>query len=203
MRLTSRIRKLAEQAKALGRRSFRVGRRRECVGASWERVWELFLQAVPEESHGVMEEIIGHCEDYAKNGEPSRLPGGVTQPPRHGFLDWIVGLQEGWADLPETIPHVVLVAWRNDYVRRQKRAAEIFPWVGNGHGASAAICWRCVHCHMVLPNAAPTEGGYGACIFPCPVCGGREMQHMNFAKWGEFGNIEPAGFFRRGPQSAE
>jgi hypothetical protein len=81
------------------------------------------------------------------------------------------GLQDGWAELPETIPHAVLLAWRNGYANHPA-------------GSTPIPMWRCEDCRMVLPNCTPD--GFGPCITPCPVCGGERIGRMNLWAWGTF-----------------
>jgi hypothetical protein len=104
----------------------------------------------------LLDEIASQVEDYGSR-PPEFLFNGEPREMVHGFLDWLLGLRQGWASLPETVPHVVLLAWRNGYANHPANATPI-PF------------YRCEGCHMVLPNCTPD--GFGDFIRPCPVCNG-------------------------------
>jgi hypothetical protein len=117
-----------------------------------------------------VEDILSQIEEYHER-PPRELANGEMKQDVHGFVQWLCGLQDGWAELPETIPHVVLVAWRNGYANHPA-------------GSTPIPIRRCEDCRMVLPNC--TADGFGPCILPCPVCGGDRIGHMNLWAWGTF-----------------
>jgi hypothetical protein len=59
--------------------------------------------AIPSESYQLIEEIGQQIEEY--QSKPRRLlPNGEPADDIHGFLEWLQGLKDGWAELPEVIP---------------------------------------------------------------------------------------------------
>jgi hypothetical protein len=154
----------------------RVIRRRQCQNATWEELLQLVEESILPESWPVVENILAQIEEYQKR-PPSKLPNGELHEHVHGFVEWLDGLQRGWATLPETIPHVVLLAWRDGYANHPCNVHE--PGT-----ASPIPIRRCEDCCMVLPNCGPS--GFGACITPCPVCGSDRIGHMKLWAWGTF-----------------
>jgi hypothetical protein len=146
-----------------------VVRRRQCQDASWEELLRLVDESIPPESEPLVNDILDQIEDYHRRSDES--PGGESRENVHGFVEWLWGLQEGWAELPEAIPHAVLLAWRNGSANHTA-------------GGTPIPMWRCEDCRMVLPNC--TADGFGPCITPCPVCGGERIGHMNLWAWGTF-----------------
>jgi hypothetical protein len=148
----------------------RTIRRRQCQNATWEELLQLVDESILPESWPVMEDILSQIEEYHER-PPRELANGEMKKDVHGFVEWLWGLQDGWAELPETIPHAVLLSWRNGYA--------------NHPAASTPIpIRRCEDCRMVLPNC--TADGFGPCITPCPVCGSNRIGHMNLWAWGTF-----------------
>ena len=131
--------------------------------------------AIPSESYQLIEDIGQQIEEY--QGKPRRLlPNGEPTVDIHGFLEWLQGLKDGWAELPEVIPHEVLLAWRNGYANHPCRRP--------GEPCTPVPIRRCEDCRMVLPNATANDNG--PCIIPCPVCGSEKIGHMNLGNWGTF-----------------
>src|SRR6516165_10685773 len=123
----NRIGKLLEQARMLAKDRQRAVRRRQCQNATWEELLRLFKQSIAPESLPVVKDIFQQIKDYDKR-PPEECPRGTFTKSPHGFIEWLQGLREGWAALPETIPHVVLLAWRNDYARRKEEAQRLLPY---------------------------------------------------------------------------
>jgi hypothetical protein len=170
MKTRNRVEKLLEQARVIARNRRRAVRQRQCQDATWEELLGLVGKAIPAESWPVVQDILKQIEEYRQR--PSReLANGEMRTNVHGFVEWMIGLWQGWAALPETIPHVVLLAWRNGYANHPARSTPI-------------PIQRCEDCHMVLPNCGPD--GLGRCSAPCPVCGSDRLSHMNLWAWGTF-----------------
>lgn len=137
-------------------------RKRPCRGVALDDVITLVERSIPREGWGVYETIIDQMGEFANR---SAYP--------HGFAVWIGGLQAGWADLPETIPLSVLLAWRDGYTHHPA-------------GAAPLPLRRCEDCRMALPNCA--GDGFGTCLSPCPVCGSSRIWHASLTKLGTFIN---------------
>jgi hypothetical protein len=170
MRTRRRVEKALEQARRLAATSRAKVRRRQCQSATWEGLLDMVERSTLPESVPVIEEIAAQVEE-SHSRPPRELPDGTLRRDTHGFLQWLEGLQEGWAALPEKIPHAVLLAWRNGYANHPARSTPI-------------PIRRCEDCHMALPNC--TADGFGHCITPCPVCGSGRIGHMNLWAWGTF-----------------
>jgi hypothetical protein len=125
--------------------------------------------AVGPESTAVLEEIMAQVEEY------DAIPLGEHERERpHGFVWWLIGLRQGWATLPERIPHEVLLAWRDGYTNHPCR----WSYAGRLIRVSPVPVWRCRSCWMVLPNSSPGDKHSCAPVFPCPVCGGRQLAQL-------------------------
>jgi hypothetical protein len=166
----NRVNKLLEQARALAGRGRRAVRRRQCRNATWDELLLLVGQSIPPGSWPVVEDILAQVEEYGRR-PPDGLDEGEAGKSVHGFVRWLWGLHEGWAELPEQVPHAVLLAWRNGHAHHPAKSTPI-------------PVRRCEDCRMVLPNC--TADGFGPCITPCPVCGGDRLSHMNLWAWGTF-----------------
>jgi hypothetical protein len=166
MRQSGRVDRLLAAARALVADNLRV-RTRHCHGVELSELITLVEQSVPAEGSEAFDAILTQIEEFATRSDRP-----------HGFVEWLCGLQEGWADLPETIPLSVLLAWRNGYTNHPADGTPI-------------PIRRCEVCRMALPNCA--EDGSGNCIAPCPVCGSSRIGHMNLAKWGTFPPMKPSG----------
>src|SRR5262249_53034937 len=151
----SRVERLLVRARALAGQRRRIVRRRQCQNATWDELLRLVEQSILPESWPVVEDIDAQIAEYDRR-PPRQLGNGETTRAGHGFVEGLVGLQEGWAELPEVIPPAVLLAWRNGYAHHPA-------------GSTPIPVRRCEDCRMVLPNCTPD--GFGPCIMPCPVCG--------------------------------
>jgi hypothetical protein len=162
MKLRTRIAKLQDQVRVrAGRRTIRD---RYLKDKTFAQVLDLVEEAIAPESWPVMEDIIRQIEEYAAQ-PPRELCDGDLKPYVHGFLLWLCYVQEGHAPLPETIPHALLLAYRNGHAHHPcKPLATPIPIV------------LCLDCEMVLPNST-VEGGL-PWISPCPVCGSENLKHF-------------------------
>ena len=126
-------------------------------GADLAIILEAVEQAVAEADRPILEEMVFQVEEYgeARPGE------------HHGFLEWLLLLQDGVAALPDRLPLSVLIAWRDRYVSQ---------WDGLGRPWTPRPFWRCEDCLMVLPHG---EGGWAD---PCPVSGSSRVWHSDFSK---------------------
>jgi hypothetical protein len=183
MKLQDRIDKALERVRSMVDKKRKAARQRQCQGATWEELIELFCDSILPESEDVLEDIVNQIEEYQQRPPQPRVNGEPTKD-IHGFVEWLHGIQDGWASLPDEIPHAVLLSWRNDYARRRAKALSHFPGFGDGFCGTPVPMNRCADCHMVQPNCSP--GGFGAWIIPCPVCGSENFEQMNFFAWGTF-----------------
>src|SRR5262245_58928557 len=159
MKTRNRVERLLEQARVIAKTRRRTIRGRQCQNATWDELCEMVVQSILPESQPILGDIMRQVEDYQQR-PPRALADGTTAEDVHGFVQWLQGLSDGWAALPETIPHVVLLAWRNDYVRRREEAQRLLRFgVGDGWGGTPVPVWRCEDCHMVLPNCTPDSFG--------------------------------------------
>jgi hypothetical protein len=148
--------------------------------------WEALLRAVegtllPESAEAV-EEILNQDEAYRQQTRREE-PGGEVDYKTHGFIQWLCALQDGWAALPEKIPHAVILAWRNGHANHPAGATPV------------PVC-RCEDCRMVLPNC--TVHGFGDYLTPCPVCGSERIAWADLSKpWGTFLPWKKQGQTRR------
>jgi hypothetical protein len=165
-----RVEKLLAEARTMAKTRRQEVRSRRCADATWEELLQMVDEALFPESYPVVEDILKQMEEYHQR-PPRELPNGKLKKDIHGFVEWLWGLQDGWAALPETIPHAVLLAWRNGYANHPAQSTPI------------PHC-RCEDCHMVLPNC--TADGFGLYINPCPVCGSDRIGFMNLWAWGTF-----------------
>jgi len=163
----SRVNKLLEQARNKAVMHRKAIRRRRCLNATWEELLQMVEEAIAPESWPVVEDIIGQMEEYHQR-PPRELANGETIENTHGFYEWLELLHAGSGDLPETIPHVVLLAWRNGYANHPANSTPV-------------PIRRCEDCKMILPNC--TVDGHGPCITPCPVCGSDAIGHAYLDKW--------------------
>ena len=87
-------------------------------------------KAIAPESWPVMEDILSQIDDYA--AQPPHEFNGVVRPRVHGFLEWLFYVQEEHAPLPETIPHALLLAYRNGHAhhpcKRRARKGRVINW---------------------------------------------------------------------------
>jgi hypothetical protein len=136
---------------------------------TWKELLDAVDAAILPESDDVLAEIMDHVEEY--HARPLREIGtGEMVKDVHGFVQWLQGLQDGWAALPEVIPHCVLLAWRNGYTYHPAKDSPM-PF------------WRCEDCHMVLPNS--TVSGTDPVYYwdePCPVCGSVRLARMDLSR---------------------
>src|SRR5689334_6149360 len=110
----TKLNKLAERVKNLVQRRRAEVRRLQCAGASREEIANLFEASLAPESLPVLDTIIQQAEEYQR--QPSyTLVNGTEVFPVHGFARWVRALHDGWAELHERIPHVVILAWRDGY----------------------------------------------------------------------------------------
>jgi hypothetical protein len=166
------IKKLLREATLLERQCGRAITRREIAEMPWEEFCDLFEAAILPESYDVMDEIDRQVAEYHAR-PPRNIGNGETVQDVHGFVDWLDGIRAGWASLPETIPHVVLLAWKNGHTVR------------NGCGTPVPIS-RCGDCHFVVPNNDVNGSGAGR-LHPCPACGsGRKLEQMNLSTCDSF-----------------
>jgi hypothetical protein len=140
------------------------------------------------ESLPVLEQILAQAKEY--DNQPKRtLADGTEALDAHGLHWWLLLLHNGDAELPERIPHVVMLAWRDGY-----RGTKSEAWPGPAPWSPGPV-WRCEDCRMALPNAYPGGRVFdGGCMRPCPVCNGRRLAHMNFSEpWGKSWRIPRNG----------
>jgi hypothetical protein len=78
----------------------RAVRAKLCVGLDWKPILDLIEQATKPEHGPILQAIDLQVKDY-EDRTPQR-PG--SPPSRHGFLEWIIGLQDGRWSLPEQLP---------------------------------------------------------------------------------------------------
>jgi hypothetical protein len=115
-------------------------------GKSLKAIEAAMRAAVPPESLAVLRQIRGQVRRCTAEDADGW----------HGFTLWKEALQQGWARLPRTIPHEVLLAWRNGHAcaARDSVAPDVY----------------CRHCRMALPAAGP-NGSPQTIFRRCPVCG--------------------------------
>ena len=120
-------------------------------------------KAIAPESAAVVEDLLRQIDEYG--AQPPHEFNGIGRPRVHGFLEWLCYVQAGHAPLPETIPHDLLLAYRNGHAHHLcKPLATPIPIV------------LCMDCEMVLPNST-VDGGL-PWISPCPVCGSANLKHF-------------------------
>jgi hypothetical protein len=112
-----------------------------------------------------MEAILDQIEAYHQRS-PRELANGELTRDVHGFVYWLWSLEAGSSSLPETVPHELLLAWRNGHANHPA-------------GASPVPSRRCEDCLLVLPNCTPD--GFGPCLTPCPACGGNNISHKKLS----------------------
>lgn len=101
----------------------------------------------------------------------------------HGFVHWMLLLQDGLAWMPERIPRCVLETWVYAYEPPTLPPDKVNPYRGyDGFPRGAAPCVCCATCRMVLPargKALLAGKGWGP---NCPVCGGSELWNEDLAR---------------------
>jgi hypothetical protein len=187
MKIQVRIDKALERARSMAERKKKVACQRRCKGAFGKELLQMFAESILPESVPVVEDIFKQIEEYHQR-PPRELANGKMTVDIHGFVEWLRGLRDGWASLPEKMPHGVLVAWRDDYARRRAAGLRYASW-GDGFCGSPVPMNRCADCHMVQPNCNPRDES-AAWIRPCPVCGSDNFEQMNFHDWGTFHTIK-------------
>jgi hypothetical protein len=159
MKQSGRVDRLFTQVRALVGANPRV-RKRHCRGVGLCDLVTLVEQSIPRDGADVFDTILSHVADFAARSDHP-----------HGFVVWVCRLQEGWADLPETVPLSVLQAWKNGYLHHPT-------------GATPLPSRRCEACRMALPDC--DAEGSGECISPCPVCGSTRISNATTKKPGAF-----------------
>ncbi|HJZ94805.1 MAG TPA: hypothetical protein VKE40_28320 [Gemmataceae bacterium] len=166
MRHRRRLERLTERARAIESKRARSVRAKLCVGLDWDQILLQIAQAVRPEHVPIMEAIGSQLQDYS-----DRTPQRPGFPDRHGFLDWIFGLQDGRWSLSEQLPEAWLTAWRDGY--RKEWGFDKRPW-------SPRPFNRCEDCRLALPNVGP-DGRFEGPGFPaCPACGGQRISQICF-----------------------
>jgi hypothetical protein len=143
----------------------------DCKGMEWRELLNALDAAVPEESFEVVEDILRQMEEYHAR-PPRELHNGEQVHELHGFYRWLHALRLGWGKLPERIPPVVLLAWRNGHRDHPAHATPV-PHI------------RCQDCLMLLPNCTPE--GFGGSVNPCPICRSDQLFYMNLWAPGTWG----------------
>lgn len=133
-------------------RKHRTDRRRSCQGVGWTELVERLVEAIPPESLPLLDEIMDQMDAF--------------EPRVHGFVYWLLAVQDGSSSLPETIPDDFLLAWRNGHAHHPA-------------GDTPIPIRRCEDCWLVLPNC--DVGGHGHFLICCPACGSRHISHKKLS----------------------
>lgn len=157
MNWKTRIGRLADDVRGIAsRQAIAVG---NCKGLGVPELMARLDAAMPPDSEAIAADLEKQIEEY-KHEPRVRSNGDVIDPP-HGFVVWLLMLVEGFAMLPERIPRVVLLAWRDGHANHPAKASPI-------------PLYKCLACGMALPNATPS--GWGRyCFASCPVCQSNDL----------------------------
>jgi hypothetical protein len=122
----------------------------------WPALAQRVEDAIAEESMPVMEEFLELVsrQEEEKKANP-RFVNGEPDESLNAWETWLWLVKEGYATLPERIPHEVILAWRDR-----------FPYVHPFR--------RCNDCGMALP-------GYHWQV--CPVCRSEEILWADLSQW--------------------
>ena len=166
MRKTRKLDDLRDRARAIASRRARAIQATVCAGLDFEQIDDMVGRAVRPEDESILDAIAEQVEDYDARTRQRE----TGYPDLHGFLDWMLQLQDGISSLPAELPRAWLAAWRDGYIREFGWGKR--PWSPNPFH-------RCEDCRLALPNVGP-GGSLEDRFEACPACGGQRISDVCF-----------------------
>jgi hypothetical protein len=167
VRQKRKLDQLRDRARAIEAKRARAIRATLCVGLELEEILELVIKAIRDEYAPVMETVFHQIDDY----DARTQPGKVGYKWQHGFIDWLVGLQDGIWSLPAELPEAWLVTWRDGY--EPEFSWDKLPWTPRPHR-------RCEGCRLALPCVGANSKSGARDFEACPACGGTRISGICF-----------------------
>jgi hypothetical protein len=150
MNLRTRLQKVEAAASTLRRRPKMIS----CEDMDWDEFSQRVCDAMDEADDDILQHIPDHMEersktprrDYACWNEPLRDENGQIIYELHFFLIWLIGLKNGWFNLPARVPGLLLETLDRDHGCISFRCRDCRCGIGNAvilaECPSAEASWR-------------------------------------------------------------